>query len=356
MRSIISATLLLSAFTLQSALAGESVGTRDITIHSPARAKDLAVTVWYPSDGKGETVKVGENRIFEGAAAFRNAGIQPTRRPLVLLSHGSGSRGIGMAWIATELAKAGFFVAAPDHPGTTSGDSTPEDTPKIWERTDDLSTIITALSTDAQWSKAIDVNRIGVLGFSQGGSAALELAGARADLDAYVQYCVDYSTSMDCTWFSGGRGYHNNQRIDVPPLDLRSVDKVRFEQSNRDPRLRAAVLVDPGLEVAFQKESLKAIAIPLSFINLGSVGQIPVSVLSDQLAKDVPGATYAQVDDANHFSFLPLCKDDAAAFLKSVGEIDPICEPAGSRDRADIHRELAALIVGAFDRSLKSSH
>ena len=355
MRSILS-TILLSTLFLPSAHASEDVGVRDIAIPSPLRGKDIAVTVWYPSDGKGEAVRVGENRIFEGTTALKDAAIQPGHLPLVLLSHGSGARGTTMAWIATELAKAGFIVAAPDHPGTTSGDSTPEDTPKIWERTDDLSTIITSLTTNAEWSPSIDANRIGVMGFSLGGSAALELTGARANLDAYVKYCVDYAQSMDCTWFSGGRGYKNGEAINVPPLDLRSVDKVRFEQSNHDQRIRTAVLVDPGLEVAFTKESLHDINIPLSFINLGSVGTVPVSVLSDQLAKDVPNAAYAQVNGSDHFSFLPVCKPDAEAFLKSVGEIDPICTQTGLRNRADFHAELVKMIVDAFAKGLKDNH
>lgn len=353
MRSILSA-MLLSTLLLSSAHANEDVGVRDIAIPSPLRGKDLAVTVWYPSDGKGQAVRVGENRIFEGTTALKDAAIQPGHHPLVLLSHGSGARGTAMAWIATDLAREGFIVAAPDHPGTTSGDSTPEDTPKIWERTDDLSTIITSLTTNADWSPSIDANRIGVMGFSLGGSAALELVGARADLGAYVQYCVDYAQSMDCTWFSGGRGYNNGEAITVPPLDLRSVDKVRFEQSNHDQRIRTAVLVDPGLEVAFTKDSLHDIQIPLTFINLGNIGAIPVSVLADQLAKDVPDGTYAQVNGSDHFSFLPVCKPDAEAFLKSVGEIDPICTPSGPRNRDDIHGELIKMIVGAFETSLRS--
>ncbi|MBB3946658.1 putative dienelactone hydrolase [Rhizobium skierniewicense] len=354
MRTILSA-IFLSTIAMTPAFAGGDVGTRDISIHSPARGKDLAVTLWYPTDEQGERVDVGENRIFMGAPALKNATPQSGQRPLVLLSHGSGSRGIGMAWIATALAQAGFIVAAPDHPGTTSGDSAPEDTPKIWERTDDISTVITSLTHNAQWLSSIDPDRIGVLGFSLGGSTALELAGARADLDAYVKYCIDYAQSMDCTWFTGGRGYRNGERIQVPPFDLRSVDKARFEQSNHDVRIHTAVLVDPGLEVAFTKDSLKDIQIPLSFINLGSVGKIPVSVLSDQLAREVQDGTYVQIDDADHFSFLPVCKPGAAELLKSVGEIDPICTPTG-RDRDDIHAQLATLIVSAFRTTLKADN
>ncbi len=353
MRTLFSVSaILLSTLGVQMAHAESAVGTSEISIHSASRNRDLTVTLWYPSDGNGEKIAVGENRIFEGTPAFRDASIQTGQKPLVLLSHGSGSRGTALSWIASALVEQGFIVAAPDHPGTTSGDSTPQDTPKIWERTDDISTIITQLTTDKAWSASIDKSRIGVLGFSLGGSTAMELAGARASLDDYVKYCMDYASSMDCEWFSGGVGYKNGERVDVPKLDLRDVDKVRFEQPNHDTRIRAAVLVDPGLEVAFTKDSLKNIDIPLSFINLGSVGQIPVSVLSDQLAKDVPNARYAQVNGSNHFSFLPVCKPGSTELLKSVGEKDPICNPASDRDRSDIQAELKRLIVTEFQSML----
>ncbi|NWJ24563.1 alpha/beta hydrolase [Rhizobium sp. RM] len=336
------------------AFAADAVGLKTISVPSKARATDLAVTVWYPTTGKNGTQTMsGDNRIFEGASVLEGAEIKIGQFPLVLISHGSGSRAEGMAWIAARLASEGFIVAGTNHPGTTSGDSTPAETPRIWERTDDLSTLVTALTSSKDWTGTIDADKVGVLGFSLGGSAAMEIAGARADLQSYINYCDTFATSMDCQWFAGGRGYKNEEQIDVPKLDLGSIDKTRFEQQNRDPRIRSAVLVDPGLALAFQPESLEKIDIPLTFINLGSKGKIPPAVLADELAARVPGSVYEQVDEADHFSFLPVCKPGAAAFLKSVGERDPICEPAGSRDRKDLHAELETMIVAAFNRTLK---
>jgi predicted dienelactone hydrolase len=99
-------------------------------------------------------------------------------------------------------------------------------------------------------------------------------------------------------------------------------------------------------------ESLEAIEIPLTLINLGSAGTIPLAVLSDGLARQIPGATYGQIDNADHFSFLPVCRPGAAEFLESVGEADPICAET-KRPRAEIHGELVRLITTAFQRSLK---
>lgn len=353
LKNTLVALLVCAAFSSQ-ALAADDVGLLNAPVSSKARNTDLDVTIWYPAkSGTGTPALSGDNRIFQGMAVRKDASIKDGHFPLVLISHGSGSRAEAMAWIAAKLASEGFIVAGTNHPGTTSGYSTPADTPKIWERTDDLSSILTALTTQGKWSSVIDAQRIGVLGFSLGGSAAMEISGARADLNAYRRYCEDYAAMMDCQWFAGGRGYVNNEPVSVPKLDLRTIDKTQFEQQNRDPRIRSAVLVDPGLALAFQLEGLKQIDIPLTFINLGGKGKIPPAVLADKLAAEVPGSTYQQVDEANHFSFLPLCKPEADAFLKSVGERDPICEPAGARDRADIHAELEKMIVAAFNRTLK---
>lgn len=357
MRFHLTLTTVFMAFVSgASAFAAEPVGVRQMSVPSPERGKDLDVTIWYPSTGDGDKTLVGGNRIFEGAPAFKNATIEKGQFPLVLLSHGSGSRVEGMTWIAVKLVEAGFIVAGTNHPGTTSGDSTPEATPKIWERTQVLSNIITGLTGNDVWRATINQNNIGVLGFSLRGTAAMEISGLRADLDGFVRYCEDYPDMMDCRWFAGGRGYVNGEAVSVPKLDLRTVDKARFEQSNHDPRIKAAVLADPGLAKVIKPESIKDVDIPLTFINLGDADKIPVGVKSDELARNIPSADYVRLGGADHFSFLPVCKKDANAFLKSIGELDPICSDVGLRDRAELHGELVKTIVNAFTRALKNGH
>lgn len=339
-----------------TALAADPIGVRKISVVTQDYPRPLAVTVWYPSKGDGQKVARDDDRIFHSDPAYADAIIRDGRFPLVLLSHGSGGRVDGMGWIAAELAEAGFIVAGPNHPGTTSGDSTPAASPKIWERTQDISVLITALAADRRWQSSLDPSRIGVLGFSLGGITALELAGARPDLDAFIRYCDEEEPGLlDCSWFRGGRGFAGGEFVKVEPFDLRSIDRNRFEQSNRDPRITAVVSIDPSLSTVIKQESLKTIDVPVTLINLGSPGKVPPAVIADQLARDLPGASYAQVADADHYSFLPVCQPGALEFLKSVGEVDPICDET-ARPRTDIHAELSRLIVDAFRKKLQADN
>lgn len=347
---MLSTTLFMAAIATSSQAA--QVGMREIAVAAPERGRALQVFVWYPAEAGGEAIVLGENKAFKGVPVLKNAPPLKGRFPLVVLSHGSGGRVQGMAWLATELARAGFIVAGPNHPGTTSGDSTPADTPKIWERTQDLSAVIDVMTADPAWASVVDSDKIGVLGFSLGGAAAMEIAGARASLDAYAHYCDEYK-KWDCAWYAGGIGYKNDALVHVDKLDLRTIDRARFEQSNLDRRVKAAVLVDPGLALAFDAASLKAIAIPMDFINLGSADTIPLGVVADKLAAIAPRGAYANVEGAIHFSFLQECKPGGAELLKEAGEVDPICADGGSRSRADLHAELVGLIRGDLERSLK---
>lgn len=342
------------AMNLASA-AAELVGTRDITVFSVERQMDLPVTIWYPASHGPQATILDESRIFEGTPASADAEPEKGQHPLIVFSHGSGSSVQAMGWLAAHLAKAGFIVAGPNHPHTTSGDSTPADTPLLWQRVDDLSSIITALGASQDWSHLVDTGRTGVLGFSLGGAAAMKISGARASLEAYADYCETAPDMPDCRWFAGDVAYADWDMIEVAPLDLRTIDKTLFERQNRDPRIKSAVLVDPSVAQAFNAESLRQIDIPMAFINLGSPESIIAGVDSHKLAGLTPHGSLSHIDQAIHFSFLPECRQGAEAFLKQVGEVDPICDDGGNRSRADIHAELKQMIEAIFTKTLIST-
>nr|WP_315235203.1 hypothetical protein [uncultured Albidiferax sp.] len=323
-----------------SAWAQEGPGIQQLLLPAAHRGRPLQVVLWYPAQAGGRADKVGANRLFYGSPARWDAPAAPGRHPLLLLSHGSGGNAIGLGWLATQLAQQGFIVAAPNHPGSTTGDSTPSTTVQIWQRPADLSAVTSALLAHPDWQARIAPRRIAVLGFSLGGYTALALAGAQVRLADYIHYCatpVPPGTVInECPWFARGG------------VDLQRVDAGRFEQSHLDPRIRAVVAVDPGLAQAFDAASLRSMGVPVQFINLGRPGQLPLAVDATRLAPVVPASRYAFVSDATHFSFLGVCKPNGAALLADEGEFDPVCEDGGGRPRAEIHAELVQTILAGL--------
>jgi predicted dienelactone hydrolase len=341
--SLLTICLLVSAtsFAADPSFAADTsnrVGVRMIELPSSSRGTDLKVMVWYPAQAGGTPVRVGEDRLFRGTEALKDAPPADGAFPLILVSHGSGGGIANLDWIATRLAASGFVVAGPNHSGTTRGNSTPIDTTKIWQRPADLSDVLTVLKSDPFWGPHIDAGRIGAFGFSLGGHTVLALAGGRVDREAYARYCDLNRTMPDCVWFASGN------------VDLRQTDKPLFERSNLDPRFKSVVAIDPSVAQAFTAESLRAISIPVHIINIGSPGTIPVAVRFDKLAAEIPDADYQTVDGAVHLSFLAECQPDARTFLKSVGETDPLCDDAAGnpRSREAIHTQFAAMIEAAF--------
>ena len=321
-----------------------NIGKATVSVTAPHRNAQLALHLWYPAAAGGVATLVGDNPLFVGVPARLDASVAPGRHPLILLSHGSGGNAENLAWIATPLAEAGFIVAAPNHPGTTSRDSRQADTMKVWNRPRDLTAIIDALLKDPKWSGSIDPARIGALGFSLGGETVLAAAGARLDAAAFARYCdaIKEVPGMpsDCAWLKKGG------------IDLHAIDPVPFNAGYGDARVKAIVAVDPAGAQAYNSASLKAIGVPVTIINLGRAATILPAIAAADVAATIPHAAYETVADAVHFSFLGTCKPGGAEMLKSEGEGDPLCTDGGGRPRTALHAEIAALIGAAFARSL----
>ena len=339
MKKFLAALICTTAFATM-AEAGD-VGFKTMRIAAAHRPGGIEAMIWYPAGPGGVEDKIGDNPLFVGVPAMRDAAIPDGRFPLVIVSHGSGGNAANLAWLADGLARAGFVVAIPNHPGTTSGDSHPDQTVQIWNRPADLSATLTAVLDGPDWKGRIDKSHVSLAGFSLGGYAVLAAAGARVNADDFARYCDGNTEKIsDCAWYARGG------------VDLHALDAQRFNQSNQDRRFSAVVAIDPALAQAYADESLGAMRLPVMVINLGAPGHIPQGVDAAEVAAKIPGADYRTIADAYHPSFLALCKPDWKAVLAAEGETEPLCDDAGGRSRTAIHDEINGMITGFLKETL----
>ncbi len=307
------------------------------TAHAPIRGEDLDFHIWYPALPGGKTVTVGGNGVFHGTPAGRRAPHRGGKFPAILISHGAGGNAGQFGWIASQLAEAGFVVILPNHPGTTSGNASAQAAVRVWERPADITAVLDEITGNPDAYPYIDTTRIAMLGFSAGGYTAMAISGARVDPDRLQRYCDAGDHGMsDCAFLA-------RFGIDLHRLDLRPA-----AQNLRDPRVRAAIIVDPGIVSTLTRTSLSEIGIPMLVLNLGAEESVPEGVHAREMAETIPGAVYETVPDATHFSFLARCKPAGPEILVNEGEADPLCEDAGGRTRAAIHQELSARIISYF--------
>lgn len=302
--------------------------------YAPVRDRDVDFHIWYPASPGGRAVSVGGNGVFHGTPAGRNAPRQDGQFPAIVISHGAGGNAGQFGWIASQLAQAGFVVILPNHPGTTTRNASAEAAVRVWERPRDVSAVLDEITSNDEEYPFIDADRISVLGFSAGGYTAMALSGARVDPDRLQRFCDESDHGMsDCAFLA-----HFG-------IDLHSFDLSPAGQDLRDPRIRSAVIVDPGIVSTLTEDSLGEIDIPMLVINLGNEGTIPGGVDAGPAATLIPRSEYRLVSDATHFSFLAECKPAGPRILEKEGEMDPLCEDAGGRSRTAIHAELSELIV-----------
>jgi predicted dienelactone hydrolase len=330
-----------------SAAASEFVGVRQIVAPSKERGSDLAVTVWYPADAGGKPVTLGESVFFVGTNAMLEAPIPRGKYPLVLLSHGAGLGGTpqAMSWIATPLAKQGFIVAAPTHPGNGGANRSAAETMKLWLRPADITATLDAMEKQSIFKDSLEADRVGALGFSAGGNTVLALVGARIDPVRLASYCdTDTLNPSLCGW------------VRQSGVDLHAMDMKMASRNNEDKRIQFAMAIDPAPVDVFQANTFSEVSIPVEIVNLGRPGKIPRTALASEIAKAIPEGKYSTIEDASHYSMFGECKPSAAEIVESEQVGDPICSDGGGQSRLEIHKQLIDMVTEAFERAMKTEH
>lgn len=335
---------LLSAWLIGSlasnAMASDFAGFERFDLRAPHRANLIQGSIWYPVGSKTYRGLIGDNILFKGTMAYVGAGIAKGRYPLILLSHGSGGNMDALSWLSSSLALKGAIVLAVNHPGSTSGDSSPLRSLDLGKRAKDLTAALDQALADPVFSRSIDPSRIYALGFSLGGGTALNLGGLRFDRGSYGAYCAQLDAALvgktleDCAFFAKGN------------VDFSALPE-GFAASGKDERIDAVVAVDPGFSYAVAPDSLGALTAPTMLLSLGVEDRLvaaDVSETGSNLVNRLPDAINPVIAPANHFTFLAECKEHGPAILAEEGE-DPICTDPKGANRGSVHHRIVKKIA-----------
>lgn len=333
------------------------VTTRDFAPAEPydwraSKARALHTVIWYPTDAnaRAEAQWIGPPIIpfFNAGSAAPDA--PPSvgaRRPLILLSHGNGGSGLGLAWIGSALAAHGYVVAAVDHPGNNSNDGTTvEGFALFWLRAVDLRAVLDAILADKVFGDLIDLSRIGAAGHSFGGYTVIAAAGGIAEPSLLETFCRSPEADSLCT--QPGLSELRNQRM--ARLSSDPDFRQRYNDSSKsylDKRIRAVLAMAPGPGPVFTPNSLRDIAIPISIVAGSADDVTPSRTGAEALAKAIPNASLKLFPGAGHFVFLNTCTRMGRLLLRV-----PCGDPSGVR-RQNVHADTIKLAIAFFVAHLR---
>lgn len=191
-----------------------------------------------------------------------NAASRVFPAPVVVISHGLGSDRTTFAYLARYLSSHGFAVLSMEHPGSSAarlqalftgqaGLVVPEN--EFAQRPLDVRLALDVLERLNQSSPILqgrlDVNNVGVLGQSFGGYTSLALAGAIPNAQTLAANCPPPNL------------FNLSLLLQCQPGSL-----LNYSQELADPRIRAAIAINPIGSTTFGQAGFSQIQVPLMMV------------------------------------------------------------------------------------------
>lgn len=292
-----------------------------------ADGRIIELAIWYPTDARAMPQPFGP---FEQTVA-KDGLVAGTARPLIVISHGTGGSFGGHYDTAQALARAGFVVAALNHPGDNWQDRSDSFTWRNFvNRPRQLSATIDYMLTAWRDRDRIDAARIGVFGHSAGAYTALAVAGGVPDPALANAYCRANADDWGCTRARARQADPEPQ--DPPPADWPA-----------DPRVKAIVIAATATGYMFTPASLVRVTVPVELWEAQDDHIAPNGLVAPKLPRP---PEFHVVPNAGHFDFLAPCTADLAARMPEI------CESAPGFDRAAFHAEFNRKITAFFAAAL----
>lgn len=274
------------------------------------------------------------------------------RYPVVLLSHGTGGAASGFDWLARALALRGFIVIAANHHGNTAMERyRPEGFLAMWERPRDLSLLLDHLAAHPDFADRLDLDRIGVGGFSAGAYTATALLGAVTLFSQFRPRNAADAAQINpgaTTPLPSGPREFPGLAAHLPRLLAESaVFRASWERMSadyRDPRIKAALLCAPGRPVrSFSEESLAAIDVPALVVAAADDTVAPAADCAIWLQQRLARSRIEMLGPGTgHYVFLP----EATPIGRRTAP--DICVDAPGVDRRRIHAGIIAAAAALF--------
>jgi len=198
--------------------------------------------------------------------------------PVVVISHGLGSDRSSLAYLATQLASYGFAVAVPEHPGSnaeqlrlllTGRANTAEEPSEFINRPYDVKYLLDQLQVLSKIDpnyQHLNLTQVGVIGQSFGGYTALALAGATINFPKLAKDCENQASSWNVSLL----------------LQCRALELPETQYNLSDPRIKAAIAINPITSSVFGQTSISQIKIPVMIVSSSDDTVAPA--LSEQIS------------------------------------------------------------------------
>ena len=256
--------------------------------------------------------------------------------PLVIISHGTRGHISDHRWLADALVESGFAVVALNHPHDTRMDSTPAGMLRVWDRSLDISLLLTSLLNDPQWNESIDVERIGAAGYSSGGQTVIALAGGIYDPVLMGKYCASDRKGPECDL-----------------AEIVDIDFTDAGRSYRDERIKAVFAMAPPLGPGMIADELAQIEVPVGIVTAQDDDLITPAHHSEHYARHIPDAQLTLVPKGGHFIFVTTCAIVPTIVDFFIKEID-MCGREIDIDRESVQKNVAGLAIEFFETKLVS--
>ena len=281
------------------------VGIRTLRVIDEPKDVAFPVVVMYPTRVPSAPVTFGP---YPMEAAL-DAPIDEGSFPLVVISHGSGGYPLLYRTIGAYLARHGYVVALPEHPGNNRDDNALNGTVEnLVNRPRHIRLTIDAVSAEAHFKNRVQPDTTAVIGHSMGGYTALAVAGGRP-------------------WTEKG------EKVAVEP----------------DGRVKALVLLAPATAWFMPEDALSKVNIPILLL-VAEHDPFTPRWQGELVLDGVPDrsrVTYRVIENAGHFSFL----SPFPRAMRST-KFPPSVDPEGF-DREKFHVELNAEVLAFLDRALR---